>query len=169
MQFKQKAVLKKSNGPLWGTYFFVDDKIVKHFAKHKEKRLVCNINQTIEIQCALLSFGDGNWAILINKENCKKLNLKVGDTFDVEISKDESKYGIAISDEVIEVLSQDFEGSAIFHQLTKGKQRSLLFIIEKPKSTDLKIRNAINVLNFLKLYNGHVDFKMLNAYMKNNK
>jgi len=169
MEFKQKAILKNSEGAVWGRYFLVDEKIANHFLKDNEKRLICTINQSLKIQAALLSFGNGNWGVLMNKENCKKLNLNLGDSFEVALEKDASKYGIAISEEVIEVLEQDFEGSQLFHQLTKGKQRSLLFIIEKPKSKDLKIRNAINVLNYLKLYNGHLDFKMLNEYLKNNK
>ena len=55
---------------------------------------------------------------LLNMKICKKLNCKVGDTITIELKKEIAKYGLAISEEMEEVLYIDPKGSVIFHKLT---------------------------------------------------
>ncbi len=54
----------------------------------------------------------------------------------------------------------------IFHTLTLGKQRTLLHLIGKPKSGEVRLRKAIAVINYLKEVNGRLDFKELNLAIK---
>ena len=84
----------------------------------------------------------------------------------VQLQKDNSKYGIHLPEEMEELLLIDEEGSAFFHQLTPGKQRSLLHIIGKPKSSAIRLKKAVVVLDYLKTNNGKLDFKMLNMAFK---
>ena len=105
--------------------------------------------------------------ILLNKENTKKHNLKLGDEVSVSIEKDTSKYGCEISEEMVEVLFSDPEGSDLFHLLTAGKQRTLIHIINKFKSSQLKIDRSFVILQHLKNNLGNVDYKKLNEDFKN--
>ncbi|MFK7984322.1 MAG: hypothetical protein AB8G86_30390 [Saprospiraceae bacterium] len=60
----------------------------------------------------------------------------------------------------------DEVGSTFFHQLTPGKQRSLLHLIGKPKNSAIRLKKAVVVLDFLKTNNGKLDFKLLNIAFK---
>jgi len=66
-----------------------------------------------------------------------------------------------------ELLLQDEDGNKVFHRLTPGKQRSLLHIIAKPKSENIRIKKAVAILEYLKSVNGKLDFKELNLAIKN--
>ena len=81
---------------------------------------------------------------------------------DIELLKDESKYGIPMPEEFQELLYQDEEGNDLFHALTAGKQRSLLHIIGTVKSPDIRIRKGMIMLNHLRSNNGKLDFRQLN-------
>ena len=61
----------------------------------------------------------------------------------------------------------DEDGSTLFHSLTMGKQRSLVHLIGKPKSSEIRIRKALTMLEYLKSVNGNLDFKDLNEAFKN--
>lgn len=139
------------------------------FLKSSGSRVVCTINDRISIQCALMPKGDGTYFININKDVRKKLNLGLGDTAYVELAEDISKYGIPLPPEMEELLIQDVHGEQLFHALTKGKQRSLLHIIGKPKSSDTRLRKALMTLDYLKSVNGKLDFRQLNQFYKENR
>lgn len=82
------------------------------------------------------------------------------------ITKDNSEYGIAVSDVFLEVLDQDDIAKVLFEKLTLGKKRTLIFWVDSVKSTDIRIRRAIVLMEHLKQVEGKVDFKLLNAQMK---
>ena len=105
--------------------------------------------------------------ILLNKEVCKKLNLHLNDDIEVELLKDESKYGMPLSEEMEEVFFSDPDGSDLFHQLTPGKQRMLIYVVNKYKSSQLRIKKAFVILEHLKNRNGALNFKGLNEDFKN--
>jgi uncharacterized protein YdeI (YjbR/CyaY-like superfamily) len=69
-------------------------------------------------------------------------------------------------EELKEVLEQDEEGNRIFHALTPGKIRTLLYLAGQPKSSDIRLRRSIAILDHLIQNNGKIDFKMLNQAMR---
>ncbi len=71
--------------------------------------------------------------------------------------------------ELEELLLIDEEGDYFFHQLTPGKQRTLLHIIGQPKRSDTRIKKAIVVVEYLKSARGKLDFKALNQAFKDYK
>jgi hypothetical protein len=107
--------------------------------------------------------------ILLNREVCKKLNLLLNDEIEVVLVKDESKYGMPLSEEMQEVFFSDPEGSELFHQLTPGKQRTLIHVVNKYKSSHLRIEKTFVILDHLKNRKGVLDFKGLNEDFKNFK
>jgi len=70
---------------------------------------------------------------------------------------------------MLELLQIDDEGNKLFHELTPGKQRSLLFIIGKPKNSDTRLRKALMTIDYLKEANGKLDFKELQTFYKDRK
>lgn len=130
-----------------------------------DKRIVCTINNSHSYHCAMMPKGTFHY-ILVNNETCKKLKLQVNDEVSVEIVKDDSKYGMNISEELEEVLFSDPDGSLLFHQLTSGKQRSLIHIINKVKNAQSKIEKSFVILEHLKRQKGVLDFRKLNEDFK---
>ncbi len=152
---KLKARLRKYGGG----WFFLDipGKIGKRFETDpKTRRVVCTLNGSHTFQCALMP-NKGEFVISINKPIREKLGIGDGDIVDVELVADTSKYGLPMPDELAEVLRQDKEGDKLFHALTAGKRRSLIYLINNTKGIDRRIHNALIVIEHLKDNDGKVD------------
>jgi hypothetical protein len=162
-----KAIIDRFNSNLWHFHVIVSKKIALKFIDGNDKRVVCTINQTESFQAALMPFGDGNFFINVNKQLRTKLKVNDGDEVLVSLVKDDSEYGLPLPDEFKELMELDMDGSELFHALTPGKQCTLLYIIGKPKSADLRMRNAIAVLEHLKQTKGKINYKLLNETIKN--
>lgn len=157
------AVLEESTNKLWGCHFSVPQTIALTLLdENKEKRVVCTLNGQIEYQCALIHRGDGTFLIMVNKKNQTKLGIKPGSRVQVGLRKDDSEYGLPMPEELAEVLAQDEDGNRLFHTLTPGKMRTLLYIVGQPKDSDARIRRALAVLGHLQRNQGKIDYKQLN-------
>ncbi len=162
-----ESKIEQFNSNLWDYHFMVPEDVAEYFIlKEKTRRVICSINQQVSMHSALMHDGNGQFFININKENRKKLGLEFGNSIQVEIRSDESKYGIPLPEEMKYLLEQDDIGSDFFHKLTPGKQRSLLHIVGKVKSSEIRINKSLVILNFLKDNNGILDFKLLNTAFK---
>jgi hypothetical protein len=160
------AVLDKFNSDLWHYHLVVPRDISDFYNDANVKRLKCVINDVETFQCALMPKGANEYFININKERRKKLNLQVGDQVAVELAVDESPYGLPMPDELGELLKIDDEANDLFHALTPGKQRNLLFIVGKPKTSDTRLTKALIIVNYLKRTGGTLDFRALNEAFK---
>jgi hypothetical protein len=147
-------------------YFPVKTEIAQPFMEGADKRVVCTVNGTIKYHCAIHGDGEGGFRIMLNKERCKKLGLVRGETINVELEKDRSEYGVPMSEELREVLDQNPEADKVFHSLTKGRQRTLIYWSDNVKSSDIKIRRAIVMTDHLVNHSPDLDFKLLNVEMK---
>ncbi len=147
----------------------VPQEIAQPFLESTGKRVVCQLNGKDPFQCALMPDGKGGFFININKERRKSLRLEIGDEVEVVLEKDESKYGLPLPEELEALFEVDEEGRKFFHQLTAGKQRSLLHLIGKPKTSDTRLHKAIVVLDYLKSTRGRLDYKELHQALKDRK
>ena len=154
---KFKTALIKSLGYDSGWHFIpVKAKIGEKFEKKDgSRRVVCTINDSESFQCALLP-SDGDFVIVVNKVKRDKLKIGEGDPITVELAKDDSKYGLPMPAEFKEVLNQDPGGNKVFHSLTPGKQRSILYLIGKVKDIDKRIHTALVVIEHLKKNEGKI-------------
>jgi hypothetical protein len=64
------------------------------------------------------------------------------------------------------VLAQDEEGARYFYALTKGKQRSLVYVVGKVKNVDSQIAKGLAIMHHLKEAQGKLDFKRLGEVIK---
>lgn len=163
------TVLDKFDSNLWGHHIVVPEIIADQFVTEEtDRRVVCTLNDIIEFQCALMPKGGGGYFININKKIRDSLQLKVGMQVQVTLRKDESKYGLPMPAELAEVLQQDEAGNRLFHALTPGKQRTLLYIAGKVKSSDKRISRAIAIVEHLKVNDGKINYKVLNQALREN-
>ena len=160
------ASLEISTNKLWGAHFAIPSWAADFFADANDKRVVCTLNEITTYQCAMLPKGDGSWLITVNKKIRDQHKLKEGSRFSVKLVKDESEYGLPMPEEMAEVLVQDAEGNRIFHSLTPGKIRTLLYIAGQVKSSEKRIHRALAIIEHLKKNDGHIDFRQLNDDLK---
>ena len=131
----------------------------------KSRRVVCTLNGKVTYQAGLMHYLD-DFFISVNKPTRDTLGIEAGDTVDVELKLDDSKYGLPMPDEFREVLDQDPDGDRLFHALTAGKQSSLLYYIGKVKDIDKRIHYALIVVEHLKDNDGKVDGNKLSQELK---
>lgn len=159
------APIEKHDSEVWFYHIVVPQEIVDHFLNDGGQRVVCTLNGKESFQCALMP-ADGKRFININKKLRDKLGLVLGEPVTASLSKDTSEYGLPMPDEFREMLNQDPVGDRLFHELTPGKQRNLLYIAGGVKSIDKRIERAIVIVEHLKTHQGKIDFKALNVEMK---
>ncbi|NNC94712.1 MAG: DUF1905 domain-containing protein [Chitinophagales bacterium] len=166
MSEKFQSKIDQFDGDLWGFHFKVEKSIAEKLIDGKNRRVVCTINNSHSYQCGLMPYGDGDYFINVNKTIRTKLNLSEGSKVDIVLEKDESKYGLPMPEEFEEVLNQDKKANKYFHELTPGKQRTLLYIASNPKNTDKRIRKAFIIAEHLKFNSGKIDYRQLNSELK---
>ena len=165
-QITFKTELTKSDLESGWHFLLVSKEIVDKLGfEGKFKRVVCSINGGESFQCALMPWGE-MFYIIVNKKKRDTLGIAAGDTVSVELVKDESKYGLPMPDEMREVLDQDPDGDRLFHTLTPGKQRTMLYYIGKWKDIDRRIHYALTVVEHLKSNDGKIIFKELGEELK---
>lgn len=162
--FKSRLVSLSSQ--VWAFGFFIPDQISNTLLTNQEKRVICTINDCVTYQCALMPGGDQGYFINVNRNHQKQLGVKEGEMLNIKLEPDKSEYGLPVAEELAELLKLDDDGSRVFHQLSAGKQRTLIHLIGVPKSSEIRMRRAITVLDYLKDVNGKLDFKELNIAIK---
>lgn len=169
MNFQVEILSFGENNLSYGPYFVIPSDLVEaHLKTTTTKRVTCILNASISIDRAI-TLKDDFYYILMNQEIMKKLKVNFGDTIEIEMQPNVSKYGMEINEELEEVLFQDPEGSDLFHKLTPGKQRSLIFYINKIKSSQLRIERSFVIMEHLRNYQGKLDEKQLREDFKNFK
>jgi len=163
---KFTAQLEESSNRLWSVHFIVPKAIAEQFITKESKRVVCTINDAVHFQCGILFGKKDTTLITVNSKIRKQLKLEIGDSVAITLQKDESEYGLPMPEEFFHSLQLDFEADKLFHSLTPGTQRTLLYIAGNIKNSNGRIIRALAILNHLKQNNGKVDFHNLNEEIK---
>lgn len=144
------------------SYLYIPERIVKEMGGLKCGRLICTLNDKESFQCGFMSLRKGDAYITVNKARMTKLKLKIGDQVKVELEKDESEYGLDMCDEMKAYLEQDDEALERFKMLSPGMQRSLIYHISQPKSTDKRIERTMTIFgNMKEIPQGKENFRAL--------
>lgn len=159
------APLDKFNSDLWQYHIKVPLEIAEEFIAGNNRRVKCRFNDQEETSAALMPSKAG-WYILLNKQIRNKLGIVLGEEVSVSMEKDDSKYGREMPEELAVLLEQDEEGKHFFDSLTMGKQRSLVYIVDKVKNTNSRLNKALAIVHHLKEVQGKLDFKQLNETIK---
>ena len=160
-----KAYILKFEYDLWSYYAAIPKEIGDLLIQGEDRRVICRINNAAPIHSALMPKGD-IYSVYVKKDLMKKLGLQEGDEVNINLVKDESEYGMPLPESFQVLLDQDDEGSSYFHELTKGKQRSLIHIVGKVKNVDSQLAKGLAIMHHLKEAQGNLDFKRLNVLIK---
>lgn len=163
------SILEKYENNLWNYHLKVPNHIIEKIKKERMGRFMCSLNKGSGFHASLMPAGNGIYFIKINKELRQEHKIELGDVVTVSIEKDKSKYGMPLPEEMEELFLHDPEGDHLFHQLTPGKQRSLLYLVVKIKSKEKRIEKSFIILEHLKEQKGSLDFKILNQDFKDKK
>jgi hypothetical protein len=163
---KFKGTVECHQGKVYYNHVKVPDDIYEKVTQDGQKRILCHINDHDYFHAGLLPTGDGTYYIILSKARMKEFNIELGQSIDVKIEKDKSKYGMKMPPEFEEVLETDEEGLKHFENLTDGKKRNLIHLIAMTKNTDIRITKALTILDHLKANEGALDFKLLNEALK---
>lgn len=165
--FEFEGVLQATDTSLWYQGIYVPDEIVQHFKEKKVKRFIATIiNVKHSWHCAMMAKGDGRYFIMFSKPLIKEQKLDLGEAYQMTIEKDTSKYGMAMPEELGELLKQDPDGDKYFHALSAGKQRSLIHMVATPKTSRTRLNKALAIIDYLKVFGGKLDFKDLMRHIK---
>lgn len=157
---KLKTELTKSTTDSGWHFLLIDRETVAKFGfTDKFRRVLCSINGGEAFHCALLPWGE-LFYIIVNKKKRDEVGIVAGDTVDVVLEKDESKYGLPMPEDFAEILNQDPDGDRIFHGLTAGKQRSLLYHLSNVKDIDARIHKGLVIVEHLKENGKVIDSKL---------
>jgi hypothetical protein len=167
MELNFKSVLADFESSLWGYHIPVPKNVVDKFFKANIKRFICEIDGSHSFSCAFMPMGNNEYFILMNKPTVKKLKLKLGQNLSIKLAEDKSEFGMPICEELEVMLTEDPDFDHQFRALTPGTRRSLIYLIGKFKTSDLRIRSGIVVADHLKVNNGKIDSKMLYEALKN--
>ncbi|MFZ4619560.1 MAG: YdeI/OmpD-associated family protein [Bacteroidota bacterium] len=165
--FEFGSTLERSDNKLWGCHFPVPTKIAESLITSEDKRVICTLNGTQTMQCAILFYKKGRPVISVNKKIRDTLGLDFGMDVTVSLRKDASEYGLPMPEELSEVFRQDPPGKKFFHALTPGKQRTLLYIIGNVKDQEKRIQRSLIIVDHLKEFKGVLNYRKLNIALKN--
>ncbi len=127
-----------------GGYFYltIPAEVIKQFEQKRQTRLLCTIEEKYTFQCGLNHLGDGNFFIIISSQKMKDIGRKLGDKIRFEIQQDPNPLGVDIPEVLEAMLEQDEELRSIFENFSLGKQRSVIFAIQKIKNIDKQIEGV---------------------------
>jgi hypothetical protein len=163
---KFKGVVECHRGKIYYNHVIVPSNIYDKVTKDGQKRVLCYIDDNEYFHAGLLPTGDGSYYIILSKPRMKKFGIELGQTIEVRIEKDKSKYGMKMPEEFEEVLETDEVGLSYFEKLTDGKKRNLIHLVAVTKNSDIRISKALTILDHLKANEGALDFKLLYEALK---
>lgn len=112
-----------------------------------------------------MPLADGKGYITISAKRMKEYGVGVDDRVKVELSYDQSEYGMPMPEELSVYLEQDPEGAQRFNQLTPAKKRYIIYYVNQVKSSQLRIDRSIKVIeNLKKTIPGKEDFRVVFGY-----
>lgn len=129
-------------------------------------RITYRIDDGAPMHVGMMHDGQGDYFITVNKEVRKAHNLEIGDEATLTIAPDDSDYGVAVPEEAAELWQLDPEAHRVFHVLSPGHQRTLLYQIDKLKRPESRAKKAVQIHEYLKRVNGRLDYRELNAFIK---
>ena len=159
------STLENFHNKLWSYYIPIPKEIGDQFVEGDNRRVLCFINGNQPMHSALMH-KDGDYTIYVNTEQKKKLGIEEGDVVEVHLEKDTSEFGLPMPESFEVLLAQDEEGRKYFQSLTMGKQRSLIYIVQKVKNVDSQLAKGLAIMHHLKEDGGTLDFKRLNVLIK---
>ena len=120
-------------------------------AGHKRiqiKRFFCG--NEITVYGALKRY-QGSFVISFGKRYQKELGVTLKDHFEMQLSEDDTEFGVAVPEELSAVLESDPEAQEIFNSFTDGKKRSLVFYVLRFKNSQTRIDKSLIIADNIRM------------------
>lgn len=168
LRIKITTRLTTIDSKTWSMVFPVSgEHVAELLSKQDDRRVICTLSNGYQWHCALLPDGRDNYFINVSKNVQKAGELIPEAPLEISLQPDQSEYGMPVPEELIELWAFDQEAMEVFQQLTPGKQRTLLYRIGQPKTSDTRAKRAVQFMEYLKQTKGVLDYKELNIFIKN--
>jgi len=132
-------------------YILLNESDISALINQSNNRVICTLNEKVHFHCAILPKKEGGYFINIGSTICKQLKLKTGSLVTVNFAIDDSPYQFEMPVELKEVLESDSIANALFHALTEGNQRGLMYLVSQAKSVDKRIERALTIAEKVKI------------------
>ncbi len=152
MSFTFDATL--GNDGFMGALLIPQD-IAEQLATNEIKRVVATVSfrdKSIVMHAGVLK-KKGIVYLMFSRAKRKELETEQGDTLQVTMIEDTSKYQAPMTEELEAVLLSDYEAFEIFESLLPGKQRNIIFSVFNIKDSQKRVDKALNAMENLKLGN----------------
>ncbi len=133
----------------------IPEEIATQLATYKVKRVVAEVsheNESLTLYAGVAK-KHGMVYLMFSKANQKKLGVHKGDTLQISMKEDTSKYQAPMTEELEAVLLSDYEAYEIFESLLPGKQRNIIFMVYNAKGEQKRVDIALNAMENLKMGN----------------
>lgn len=164
VRFRSHLELTDSDPP-WHILRVPRAKVANFAFKGNLRRVICSLNGTAEFNCSLFP-SKGDYFLTLSKKLRKELGVAVGDVISVELSKDESKFGMPMPEEFAEVLKQDSEGAKLFNAMNPGDQRLMLKLVVFVKDVDRRIARSLAGIELLRHSGGKFEYDKQHLAMR---
>ena len=124
----------------------VNKEIVTSLPRQRETRLICRLNNRVEVRCGLNHLGDGNFFIIIATRYVNQLKVREGEMLDFELWEDPNPLGVEIPEVLAALLEQEEPLRQTFERLTDGRKRTLIYAIQRTGSIDKKVQACVEFL-----------------------
>ncbi len=139
------AVLEPLDEKMVHHLIVVPDHVAAAFTPEKgAARILCSIRDNEEFPCAL-NPRHGRFVIIASLQLIRKHKLELYVPFKISIRIDPSN-GLALPEELAEVLLQDEVGSRAYEALNDGHKRGYIYYINQAKSVDTRIKRALDII-----------------------
>ncbi|WNJ17094.1 DUF1905 domain-containing protein [Pontibacter sp. G13] len=145
--FQARLILSKL-APRKGGYhhLVIPHEVVDQFPRGKKTRVICTLNESLSYACGFNHLGNGDFFIIVAKRYLKQLDLEGGEEVLVQIQTDPNPLGVDIPEVLQVLLAQDQEAESTFDQLTDGRKRTLIYMLQRIKSVDLAVQKCLAFL-----------------------
>jgi hypothetical protein len=139
-----ETVVQRLDDGLKHHYVDVPDTFAESMRQAKLRRVVAEIRNE-RVRRAINRRKDGRAFLVLGQPLLRSLGLELGDTIEVSIRIDDEPDRVDMVEEFQAVLDTDEEAAEIFYAMTPGRQRSLELYVSTAKSSDTRIKRALEL------------------------
>lgn len=131
-----------------GGYFFlrISAEEVTSFPRGKKTRLICTLDDEVDIHCGLNHMGDGDFFLIVSSKYVKKLGKELGAEVAYVIKEDPNPLGVEIPEVLEALLAQDPIIKESWERFTDGRKRTLIYTIQRIKDFDKQVKAVVEFI-----------------------
>lgn len=131
------------------TFVVLPDSIWARAKAAGHKRWICTLNDVVTWHCAIMPLGDGRRFVVTSKDKLKAAEADLGHHVHVLLEPDVSKYGMALPEDLEEMLEADPEFQRRFDEMKPGRRRGVIHHIASAKTEETIAKRIVRLMKEL--------------------